>query len=244
MRYLLLPALAGALLSTVAAAQSSGNGFLFGRPSGSIVVRAGYAAANAKSDIFSFTSEQLTLNRRDFSSPSIDVDMAFALGGRTDLLLSAGYAGMNKRSEFRDFVDQNNAPIEQATVFQRVPLTLNLRHYLTSPGRSIGSFAWIPAKFAPYLGMGGGAIWYRFNQTGDFIDFTTNDVFPATLSSEGWAPAARALAGAEFTLNPRFALTAQASYLWAKGRLGSDFSGFNRIDLSGLSTSIGLVARF
>jgi hypothetical protein len=151
---------------------------------------------------------------------------------------------MNKRSEFRDFVDQNNAPIEQATVFQRVPLTVSLRHYLTSPGRSIGSFAWIPAKFAPYLGVGAGAIWYRFQQTGDFIDFTTNDVFPATLSSSGWAPAARALAGAEYTLSPRLALTAQANYLWANGRMGADFSGFNRIDLSGLSTSVGLAARF
>jgi hypothetical protein len=244
MRYLLLPALGVTLFSAAAAAQSSGNGFLFGRPSGSLVVRAGYAAANAKSDVFSFTSEQLTLDRRDFSSPSIDVDMGFALGRRTDLVLSGGYAGMSKKSEFRDFVDQNNAPIEQSTEFQRVPLTVNLRRYLTSPGRSIGSFAWIPAKFAPYLGVGAGAIWYRFRQTGDFIDFTTNDVFPATLSSASWAPAARALAGGEYTLSPRLALTAQASYLWANGRMSSDFSGFNRIDLSGLSTSVGLAARF
>jgi hypothetical protein len=172
------------------------------------------------------------------------MELGFALAGRTDLVVSGGYAGMNKSSEFRDFVDQNNAPIEQSTEFQRVPLTVNLRRYLTSPGRSIGSFAWIPAKFAPYLGVGAGAIWYRFRQTGDFIDFTTNDVFPATLSSASWAPAARALAGGEYTLSPRLALTAQASYLWANGRMSSDFSGFNRIDLSGLSTSVGLAARF
>ena len=244
MRHLVVLALGGTLLSSAAAAQSSGDGFLFGTPHGSLVLRAGYAGANARSDLFSFSSEQLTLNRRDFSGPTMDMELGFAVAGRTDLVFSGGYTGMNKRSEFRDFVDQNNAPIEQATVFQRVPVTVSLRQYLTTRGRNIGRFAWIPAKFAPYLGVGAGAIWYRFHQTGDFVDFTTNDVFPATLSSSGWAPAAQAMAGVEYTLSPRIALTAQASYLWANGRLGADFSGFNRIDLSGVSTSVGLAARF
>ena len=233
-----------ATLPSLATAQSSGDGFLFGKPSVTFAVTAGYAGANAKSDIFAFTSRQLTLNRRDFSGPSVDLDLGVALGGRTDLVFSAGYSGMNRKSEFRDFVDQNNAPIEQATMFQRVPVTVSLRQYLTSRGRSIGNFAWIPAKFVPYMGVGAGAVWYRFNQSGDFVDFTSNDVFSATLSSSGWAPAARAFAGAEYSLNPRLALVAQAKYLWSNGRLASDFSGFNHIDLSGVSSSIGLAARF
>src|SRR5437016_4743370 len=140
MRPFILLALISALPS-LTTGQSSGDGFLFGKPQGSFALTVGYAGANAKSDIFSFTSRQLTLNRRDFSGPSVDLDLGVGLGDRTDLVFSAGYSGMNRKSEFRDFVDQNNAAIEQATVFQRVPVTVSLRQYLTSRGRSIGSFA-------------------------------------------------------------------------------------------------------
>src|SRR6266513_1994456 len=127
MRPFILLALISALPS-LATGQSAGDGFLFGKPQGSFALTVGYAGANAKSDIFSFTSRQLTLNRRDFSGPS--VDLGVALGDRTDLVFSAGYSGMNRKSEFRDFVDQNNAAIEQSTMFQRVPVTVSLRQNL------------------------------------------------------------------------------------------------------------------
>lgn len=225
-------------------AQSAGNGFLFGRPKRALSFAVGYARANAGSELFSFTTNQLTLNRSDFSGPTLDVELSVALGAATHLVVTGSYAGTKKGSEFRDFVDQDNQPIQQTTQFQRVPLTVSLKQYLTSPGRTIGSFAWIPAKVAPFVSVGGGAMWYRFRQQGDFIDQSTNEVFPATLSSSRWTAAARASAGLDFTLSPRLALTARGSYLWARGRLGSDFAGFDRIDLTGFSSAIGLSARF
>ena len=241
----LLPALVLAVALPVAArAQSTGNGFLFGAPMGSLTIRGGYANASAGSDLFAFSTDQLTLNRRDFSSPTVDIDLAFRTGARTDVVFGGSFAGTSKGSEFRHFVDQNNAAVRQNTTFQRVPLTISLRHYLTSRGRSVGNFAWVPARFTPFVGLGGGATWYRFRQSGDFIDFKTNNVFPSTLESSGWAPTARAMAGADYTLSPRLALTGQETYLWAKGGLSNDFSGFHRIDLSGLSTTLGLSVRF
>jgi hypothetical protein len=51
------------------------------------------------------------------------------------------------------------------------------------------------------------------------------------------------MAGAEFSITPSLALTGDARYLWAKGDLGTDFGGFNKIDLSGVSASIGLSLR-
>ena len=59
MRPFILLALVSALPS-LATGQSSGDGFLFGKPQGSVALTVGYAGANAKSDIFSFTSRQLT----------------------------------------------------------------------------------------------------------------------------------------------------------------------------------------
>jgi len=225
-------------------AQTAGNGFLFGLPNGSIAVRGGLAAASGAGDLFSFTDRQLTLNKGDFTSPNADLDLAFRLTSQTDMVFSLSYAGTNKASEFRDFVDQSDKSIRQSTSFQRVPAMLGVRQYLTSRGRSVGQLAWIPSRLAPYVGIAGGAMWYRFHQNGDFVDFNTNDVFNGRLTSSGWAPAASASGGVDVSLTPRFALTAQGSYMWARARPGGDFSGFNRIDLSGLSTTAGLRVRF
>lgn len=236
--------LAVGITSSAVAAQSTGDGFFFGRPTGSLTLRAGYDRATARSDLFSFTSNQLTLSRTAFSSPVLEADLAFRIAERTDIVFASAYSGLPRSSEFRNFVDQNGNPITQTTTFRRVPVTVSARQYLTSPGRTIGNLAWIPARIAPYVGVGGGAIWYDFRQTGDFVDFQTNNVFSATMQSSGWTPAAHALGGVDFTITPRLALTAQGKYLWAKGRLGGDFSGFDRVDLGGLSTTVGLSVRF
>lgn len=237
-------ALTFAMIAPAAWAQGAGDGFLFATPRGNLTVRASYAGASARSDLFSFTTDQLMLRRRDFSGVGAELEWGFALAARTQLVVASAYSGASKQSEFRRFVDQNNNPIRQTTTFQRVPITVGVRQYLTSPGRGIGAFAWVPAKFVPFLGVSAGAMWYRFRQNGDFIDFNTSEVFPSTLVSSGWTPAVRASAGTEYSLSPKFALTAQGAYLWSNARLSSDFSGFHRIDLSGLSASVGLTVRY
>jgi outer membrane protein W len=239
-----ISALALASLAPVVPAQDMGNGFLFGAPTGSFVVRGGWAMARAGSDLFSFTTDQLTLNRGDFSSPSGDIDLAFNVTPQWQIVASGSVAITNRRSEFRHFEDNNNLPIEQTTSFSRVPLTLNVKRYLTSTGRSIGRFAWIPSRFAPYVGIGGGVMHYRFRQSGDWIDFKTMDVFPSEYESDGWAPTANVQTGVDYSLNARFALTGEARYVWSNAPLSQDFQGFQKLDLSGFSTSIGVAVRF
>lgn len=240
-------ALAAATLAAVplaATAQGAGRGFLFAAPVGTFTVRSGWSLPSAHSDLFAFTTEQLTLDRGDFSSPALDADLAFRIRTRTDVVVSASIAGMRKQSEFRDFVDNNQQPIEQTTHFQRLPVTIGLKRYLSSTGRSIGRFAWIPARGAAYVGVGAGAMWYQFRQNGDFIDFETMDVFYDRFESEGWTPTANGMAGVDYSLGSRLALTAEARYVWAKAALSRDFSGFQRLDLSGFSTTAGLTVRF
>jgi hypothetical protein len=226
-----------------ARAQDAGHGFLFGAPVGSFTVRGGWALARAHSDFFAFTTENLTLNRGDFSSPAIDGDFAVRVSPRTDVILSSGLSGMKRRSEFRHFIDNNKQPIEQTTTFRRVPITIGVKQYLTSTGRSIGKFAWIPSRFAPYVGAGGGTMFYSFRQDGDFIDPQMN-VFPSYYASSGWTGTAYGTAGVDYSLGPRFALTSEARYAWSSAALSRDFDGFGRLDLSGLSTTVGLTVRF
>ena len=126
----------------------------------------------------------------------------------------------------------------------RVPLTASLKAYLVSPGRSVGHFAWIPSRYAPYVGAGGGAMWYRFQQEGDFIDFATTKVFPDTFVSDGWTPTLQAFAGTDVSLTPRFNVTVEGRYQWARTPLSTDFSQFQPIDLSGFALTAGFSIRY
>jgi opacity protein-like surface antigen len=232
------------LSPAVARAQGTGDGFFFKEPVATWAVRAGFGHANAGSDIFSFTSDQLTVDRGNFSGFTIGSDVGFRVSPRLVVELGAWYAGTSTPSEYRSFVDQNDLPIEQTTTFRRIPITASLKAYLTPRGRSVGHFAWIPTKVAPYLGAGGGAMWYSFRQSGDFIDDSTSEVFHDTFTSSGWTPEAHAMAGVDLSLTPRLVLTGEGRYTYARAKMGEDFVGFDRIDLSGFAITAGLAIRF
>jgi len=222
----------------------SGDGFLFRPPIGDVAVRAGFDLASAGSDVFKFVTDELTVNKRDFSAASISFDLAFRVTPRVDAVFTVGTARSTMNSEFRNWLDNNNQPIKQQTVFQRVPVTGSIRAYLAAPGRSIGRFAWIPKRYAPYVGAGGGVMWYQLSQQGDFIDFTTLNVFPDSFESSGWTPTVHAFAGTDVSLTPRVALTVEGRYQWASAPLSVDYKGFDRIDLSGFAVTTGIAFRY
>ncbi len=89
------------------------------------------------------------------------------------------------------------------------------------------------------------AMYYDFEQKGDFIAAdSARDVYPDTFRSRGWAPMAQVLAGAEWELGPHWSLRTEARYLTGSAALSSDFVGFHRIDLSGMTSSVGFFLRF
>jgi opacity protein-like surface antigen len=187
----------------------------------------------------------LTLGRDAFNTPTLGAELSYRLAPRLDLVFGGAYAGTSRDSEFRDWVDQDDLPIEQTTSFRRMPLTVSLKTYITPPGRKVGNIAWIPARYAAYLGAGGGTIWYRFSQRGDFVDIDSPDyeIFTDSFDSSGWTPTGHLLAGIDYSLTPRLALNTEGRYTWAKTDLSGDFVGFDPIDLSGLSVTLGLSIR-
>ncbi|MBC7670777.1 MAG: hypothetical protein H7247_00025, partial [Polaromonas sp.] len=232
-----------AALSGAQGTLRSGGGYAIGTPVGALSLHAGYAHANANSDLFSEYTNILTLSKGDFSGPMVGAELAIRLGRRFDVTFDADYIHARASSEFRRFVDTKNRPIEQTTTFQRVPLTVNLKAYLGERGRSIGKLAWIPNKVVPWVGAGGGALWSRFRIEGDFVNFTNNNVFSSRLTTDGWTPVGQAMAGVDVTVSPRVALGLDVRSLWGSGDVGGNFSGFDKIDVSGVSALIGITFR-
>ncbi len=233
--------LAGVVLAEGATAQ--GTDFLFKRPTVSVGVRLGYAFPRAGSEIFDFTREQLTVDKRDFNGLSAAGEVTVRATDRLDAALNLGVEWSNTRSEFRDWVDDNDLPIEQDTRFTRVPVTLGVKAYLLERGRRISRSAWIPKKWAPYLGAGAGIVWYRFEQIGDFVDFDTLEIFFDEFESRGSSPVAYLAGGLDFSLGPRWLVNGEARYSWASAEMGRDFVGFDKIDLTGFKGMLGFSVR-
>ncbi|HET9984994.1 MAG TPA: hypothetical protein VFQ38_15450 [Longimicrobiales bacterium] len=230
---------------TAAAPASSGGGFLFGAPHGFLALRVGASFPRAASDVFDHSRQYLTLERGDFAGVTFGGDVGVRLLSRLDGVLSLGVSHASHPSEDQNFVEDNNLPIRQQTSFTQVPITAGLRLSLLPEGRAVGSLAWIPSRVVPFVGAGGGLTYYRFVQSGDFVDYTDQTIFTDELRSSGWGPTAHVFGGFDISLSPRFALTAQARYTWASAGMDqTTFDGFNDIDLSGLQTTVGLNVRF
>ena len=101
-----------------------GEGFLFETPKVSFAFSLGYSIPNAKSDIFDFTEEQLTLEKSDFHRSYLGGEAAIQLADRLHLVLGVGHAESSLPSEFRDWVDGDDLPIEQETIFSTTPVTV------------------------------------------------------------------------------------------------------------------------
>lgn len=247
--------MAAALIAAAAlpaGAQGTGNGYLFGVPDATLTIRAGYAIAGANSDFYNIARRDLTLDKSDFNSPTVGVELGLRLAPQIDFTLDAAWAGSNSHSHYRDFVDADGKEIEQATSVRRVPVTANVRAYLVPRGRSVGSLAYIPAKVVPWVGVGAGATWYRAEQSGAFMNVplctqlqtdAACAVYDDKITDDGWGPALQGMGGVDITLTPRIALAGDARYLWSKASMGESYGGYDKIDLSGVSVTLGLTFR-
>ncbi len=233
--------------SRVEAQRGNGSDYLFRPPVATMTFHGGFANPAAGSDLFSFSMQELTIGKSDFLSGSFGLDLALMLRGPLDFVVGFSQAESRTRSEFRDWVDNNDQPIEQTTRFKRQPYTASVRYNFTTRGRQVGSIAWVPARFVPFVGIGGGVMRYRFEQVGDFIDTGTLEVFPDRFVEEAWSPIAQLSAGATWSIHPLWQVVGEVRYLRGKGersQTGDDFVGFERLDLSGVNTTIGISLRF
>jgi hypothetical protein len=222
----------------------SGDGFLFSPPVVSITVRGGYDYAMARSDIYSFTTTNLTLGRGDFAALGLNIDINVPLSPRTDLVLTGGMARRSSPSEFRKYIDNNDLPIEQRTELRRQPVAIGVRYALRPPGERVSALAWIPNRLTPWVGAGAGAMQWRFKQNGDWVNFQTFDVVRDEFKDSGWAPMGYANLAVDYSVSKHVVLTTDLRYTYARSALAGSFGGFDNIDLSGAAATMGFSFRY
>ena len=221
--------------------------FLFGRPRGSVGFRGSWVFARAGSDLFKFVEQHLTVDHADFNAPAFSADVGIALTPRVDAMFGVDVSQVSIASEYRSLVDNNRKPITQDTRLRDVNLAGSIRFFVTPRGRGISRFAWIPAPVVPYVGAGGGLLWYDFTQSGDFVDALApapQPIFSDLFDSKGWTPSVHAFGGVDIRFSRILFMTLEGRYLWASAKLGRDFQDFDPIDLAGFRLSAGVSVLF
>jgi hypothetical protein len=133
-----------------------------------------------------------------------------------------------------DWVDADGYDISHTTTLELADLTAA---YVLRVGRG---------GVRPYVGAGGGLLWWKLREEGSFIDFGDPQypIIYASYRADGTTWELFALAGIDFRLAHRWSFFFEGRYRWAEDELNRDFSGFGTIDLSGMQLAGGFAYNF
>ncbi len=217
--------------------------FRFKQPRVTLGLRGGYAFNSSEGSIYSFFTQNLTLSHSDFNGPAFAIDAGVRAISWLDVVAGFEFTQSNNRSEFRYFVEEGGASIEQKTRLSQVVLSSSLKFYPIGRGRQVGQYAWIRSTLVPYLGGGIGATWYKLRQKGDFVVTDPDDplfltIFEAKLESDAWTFSQHVFVGLDLKITTNFGAVVEARYHWARADIKRDFD-FGHIDLDGARAMIG-----
>lgn len=182
-----------------------------------------------------------TVGKSDFYGVYGGAEYNMVLAHNVELGLSLDGYGQTVDTSYRDYVRPGGDEIRQTLKVRMMPLGATVRIVPTSKR----------ASFAPYIGGGIDAVFYEYEEFGDFIDFFDPGLAVVSdhFRDSGTAFGAHAVAGIRVYLNHDFAIVGEGRYQWAKKDMGEDFAPnqaglVNTIDLSGPSFTVGVHIRF
>ena len=163
-----------------------------------------------------------------FNNASVGAEWLIGFGEYVEVGFGVGFYQQTVLSVYDDFVNVDGTEIEQDFKLHVAPVTGTARFFPFGQRSAI----------QPYAGAGVGFFNWRYSEVGEFVDFTTFDVFRDRFVAEGNDVGAVYLGGVRVLAGSRFAVGVEVRYQDVQGVVGID-QGFleERIDLGGLTTS-------
>jgi hypothetical protein len=214
---------------------------------GGLDLRLGWYFPSTDSNLFADVSSLYTkgaafgqtsppgIQESDWDSFMGGIEYNHKVANYIELAVSVDGYGKTLDTSYRDYVRQDDSPIQQTLRLSVVPIGLSVRLVPTS--RS--------ARLAPFVVAGVDAMVYEYEEFGDFVDFFTpgQEIIPDSFKSSGVGFGFHAGGGLRVSVSDDFAIVGEARYFWSKTQMDEDFSQ-NEIDLGGLSATIGFRVRF
>ena len=202
----------------------------------SVRFRLGQVTPDGESEYWEGKEIDFTGEAEDLEGVYGGLDFLFEPTDFVGLVVSVDRFENDLDQEYRDFVDTAGNPIVHQTNLEITPLTVGVL-VRVAPPRS-------PVR--PYLGAGAGLYFWRLEEDGEFIDFTTDppEIFEAEFTDEGQPFGYYLMAGIEVPVGPYFSFFAQGRWDEADDELEDDFTGLGELDLSGRRIAAGIAWRF
>ncbi len=198
-------------------------------------VRIGGMAPRAKSILFDDSVALYNVEKSDFAGAFGGIDFTKGLSSNLELAISIDGYGREIPSHYRDSTRPSGREIEQTLRLVIVPTSAILRIHPSGRYRT----------FTPYLGAGVSAIYWQYEEFGDFIDFSQPGlpVVFDSFKSSGTTTGFVVNAGIRYRINEDFQVTADFRNFSGKQKMGGDFAP-NQIDVSGAALTLGLRLTF
>ena len=196
---------------------------------GVLTLSGGYFAVRGEDgrpedDVLRRNLDFLAFDLDDFGGFTINGEYHFPLGDYLEVGGGVGYYQNSVPSVYRDVIDSDGSEIFQELKLRVVPFTATARFYPFTR----------QAPVQPYIGAGLGVFWWRYAETGEWVDDTDDTIFRNSYVDDGAEFGPVILAGVRFPVGDMFAAGGEFRYQDAKPDLDPDqgFAG-DRIDLGG-----------
>ena len=182
----------------------------------------------------------LDFTMKDFNGPTVNGEWLFGVGDKVEAGLGIGFYSRTVPSVYANVVNKNGTEIQQDLKLRVVPFTATVRFL------PLGQKAGI----VPYVGAGIGVFAWRYQETGQFVDFSDNSIFSGTFTGSGTTIGPVVLGGVRVPID-NWGIGGEIRYQHAKGDLPTDqgFAGGTSahgptIDLGGFNFLFSINFRF
>lgn len=225
---------AAAAIFALAAADVGAQGNWQPGDFGALRFRLGILQPQADSQFWDDYFTDFTGSSGDFEDLVFGIDYLWRNSRQSGLLFGGSFYEGQTTLGYRDWESLEGGAINHLTTLRLSDLTAA---YLWRFGRT---------GARPYVGVGGGLLWWQFREDGSFIDFGSPDlpIIYASYLADGTTWELFGLAGFDIPLSYRWSFFFEGRYRWAEAELNRDFSGFGTIDLSGVELAGGISWNF
>jgi len=180
--------------------------------------------ARVAGDVLVTNRNYLFFNFSDFKGFTGGGEWLVVVGNNLEAGIGVGYYQRAVLSVYEGWVDTDGSEISQEIKLRVVPLLATLKYLPFGARRAI----------QPYVGVGLAVYFWRYSETGEFVDFNDNSIYRDVFVGSGTSVGPVATFGVRGRVSGQADIGVEARWQRGQGNLSNDFLG-NKIDLGGVS---------
>ena len=210
---------------------------------GSVSFRIGGFWPSADSDLWDTNFFDLTIEKADFNSYMVGMEFNWFATRMITVGVAVDYYKKTNSSNYVDYTDMDGNEIYQDITLDLVPITATVKFTPLGNGAP-GYGGGRGTSFVPWVGVGAGVYAYRYEEYGEFIDFSDMSIIEGDFITEDAAFGLHVAGGVVVPIGFDWDVFGEVRYSKVEGDLSEDFLGFEPLDLGGLTAMFGVSYRF